>query len=116
MTCASVLRLHFRLPSRLAVRLLAVAAMLAAVAIAAEPPPIGLSAGLDGGACVRVKLEPQPPMHLAEGFEVRLADGTVLEAETVPEPDLPGESRRTRKRWRSRMACRKERSPRRPCS
>lgn len=91
MTCASVLRRHFRLPARLAVRLPAVAAMLAAVAIAAEPPPIGLSAGLDGGACVRVKLEPQPPMHLAEGFEVRLADGTVLEAETVPEPDLPGE-------------------------
>ncbi len=91
MTCASVLRRHFRLPSRLAVRLLALAAMLAAVTIAAEPPPIGLSAGQDGGARVRVKLEPCPPLHLAAGFEVRLPDDTVLEAEAVPTPDLPGE-------------------------
>lgn len=91
MTIPSALRRHFRLPPRVAVRFLAAVALVATMAIAAEPPPIGLSAAQDGNARVRVRLEPQPPMHLAAGFEVRLPDGTVLEALEMPEPDLPGE-------------------------
>lgn len=94
MSIASSLRRRFPHPPRLAVRLLAAAATLAATALAAEPPsppPIGLSAEQDGGARVRVKLEPRPPLHLAAGFEVRLPDDTVLAAEAIPEPDLPGE-------------------------
>ena len=94
MSIASSLRRRFPHPPRLAVRLLAAAITLAAAAFAAEPPPpppIGLSAKQDGNARVRVKLEPRPPLHLAAGFEVRLPDDTVLAAEAIPEPDLPGE-------------------------
>ena len=86
MVAPADIRRRFLLPAWLAAW-----GMLAVVALAAGAQPLGISAGWDGAGRVRVALVPQPPMHLAAGFEVRLADGTVLEAESLPEPDLPGE-------------------------
>lgn len=87
MPAPSSIRRRIPLPVRLAAWLL----LLAPLAPAAEPPPLGLSAERDGAGRLLVTLAPRPPMHLATGFTVRLPDGTALEAESVLEPDLPGD-------------------------
>ena len=86
MAAPSDIRRRFRLPAWIAAW-----GMMLAAALASGELPLGISAERDGDGAVRVSLRPMAPMPLAAGFEVRLPDGTLLEAESLPEPDVPGE-------------------------
>ena len=69
----------------LACKILASTLLFPGVILAQE---LAISAESASNGILRVSFMPSPPVHLSEGFEVRLPDGTPVDPADMPEPDV----------------------------